>query len=129
MNSPFIFIDNPAQFRDAAALTVRIPSGIRSKEKLFDIYVNSLRLPKYFGRNWDALEECLRDLSWLPPAQPVAIVHEELPFGPGGENRDIYLGVLQDVLNHWLATGIRGLQIIFPSTAQAELNPVASERR
>lgn len=126
MTSPFVFSDDPSTFRDAAALVVRIPRGIRSKEKLFGIYADSLRLPKYFGRNWDALEECLRDLSWLPPTQAIAIIHEDLPFGPGGENRAIYLDILRDVLDHWSTTGNRRMQVIFPSTAQSDLTPAAN---
>jgi RNAse (barnase) inhibitor barstar len=129
MTTPFVLIDDPTTFRDVAALIVRVPRGIRSKEKLFGIYANSLRLPKYFGRNWDALEECLRDLSWLPPTQAIAIIHQDLPFGPGGENRAIYLDVLRDVLDHWSVANSRSVQVIFPSTAKSDLTPEASEPR
>ena len=83
-----------ARSQEPAALVVRIPRGIRSKEKLLAILADKLRFPRYFGYNWDALEECLRDLSWLPPHQAVTIVHEDLPFGEGGENRATYLDIL-----------------------------------
>jgi hypothetical protein len=40
-------------------------SCIISKGELMDAVARSLSLPDYFGRNWDALDECLRDLEWL----------------------------------------------------------------
>jgi len=49
----------------------------------------AFRLPDYFGRNWLAFDECIRDLSWLPGLEyQVVIEHgnellrddvEELP--------------------------------------------------
>lgn len=39
---------------------------IKSKEELFRYLSQAMKFPKYFGSNWDALEECLNDLSWLP---------------------------------------------------------------
>ncbi|HEX8616174.1 MAG TPA: barstar family protein [Thermoanaerobaculia bacterium] len=30
--------------------------------ELFDALAEALELPDYFGRNWDAFDECLRDL-------------------------------------------------------------------
>ncbi len=35
-------------------------SGVASKDELLAALGQALRLPPYFGNNWDALEECLR---------------------------------------------------------------------
>jgi RNAse (barnase) inhibitor barstar len=35
---------------------------IASPEALFSKLAQALELPDYFGHNWDALDECLRDL-------------------------------------------------------------------
>ncbi|MGW4689729.1 barstar family protein [Streptomyces sp. NPDC004244] len=40
--------------------------GVRTKARLMDACAEAFRLPEWFGRNWDALADCLRDLSWLP---------------------------------------------------------------
>jgi hypothetical protein len=114
----FEFIDSPANFRDPQAIIVRIPRGIRSRQKLFAIYASTLRFPKYFGWNWDAFEECLRDLSWLPLDKPAVVVHEELPFGAGGDNRRVYFEVLRDVLESHASQKCRTLRIIMPATAK-----------
>ena len=36
--------------------------SIESKEELLDAIAEGFGFPDWFGRNWDALEECLRDL-------------------------------------------------------------------
>lgn len=95
-DSAFTFVDDPAAFRDAAALVVRIPAKARGKEKVLGILSERLRFPRYFGQNWDALEECLGDLSWLGETKCVTIVHEGLPFSPAGDQLAIYLAVLRD---------------------------------
>jgi RNAse (barnase) inhibitor barstar len=112
----FLCVASARAYRDPAALVVRIPRGIRSKEKLFAIFADKLRLPRYFGWNWDALEELLRDLSWLPPEKPIAIVHEDLPFGARGENRKIYLSILRDVATHWNITHPGRMLVVLPAS-------------
>ncbi|MDJ0346896.1 barstar family protein [Streptomyces sp. H10-C2] len=46
--------------------TVLDLSGVATRRAFMDRCVLSLHLPDYFGRNWDALADCLTDLSWCP---------------------------------------------------------------
>jgi RNAse (barnase) inhibitor barstar len=41
-------------------------SGITSRDKLFEAVAIAMRFPDYFGKNWNAFEECIRDFEWLP---------------------------------------------------------------
>ena len=113
----FLVADSPLAFRDPAALVVRIPRGIRSKQKLFAIFAERLHFPRYFGWNWDALEELLRDLSWLPADKPIVIVHEDLPFGAGGENRHIYFAVLAAATASGASTN-RTIRVLIPAQSR-----------
>jgi hypothetical protein len=118
----FLFADNPSSFRDPAAFIVRLPCGIRSKQKLFAVLADKLRFPGYFGWNWDALEECLCDRSWLPPGRPIVLVHQSLPFGPRSEKRRIYLDILKG------ASGARSntsppLSVVLPTHVRGEFSP------
>lgn len=94
-------VDDPrayaAEARREGKLVVWIPRTASSKEKLLGVLSQGLRFPNYFGWNWDALEECLQDLSWLPENAQIVIVHEALPFGTG-ENRQIYCDVLRGAI-------------------------------
>ncbi|MFI6341168.1 barstar family protein [Streptomyces sp. NPDC050535] len=41
-------------------------SGVSDKDGLMAACATALRLPDYFGANWDALADCLGDLAWWP---------------------------------------------------------------
>ncbi|MGW3630254.1 barstar family protein [Streptomyces sp. NPDC005122] len=44
-------------------------TGVTGKSAFMDRCARALDLPDWFGRNWDALADCLGDLSWAPPAR------------------------------------------------------------
>lgn len=39
------------------------------KATLLDAFVRALSFPAWVGRNWDALDDALRDLSWWPSGE------------------------------------------------------------
>ncbi len=57
-------------------IAVRVLDGIRMRTVLglFDEFASCLGFPAYFGHNWDALDECLSDLEWLPGAAYAIVV-------------------------------------------------------
>lgn len=53
---------------EAAGLaTFRVDlATVRNRQGLFERLAAALEFPDWFGRNWDALADCLGDLTWLP---------------------------------------------------------------
>jgi len=56
-----VFTDEAPELEGFEVLTIEGDS-IGSKEELLDAIAEGFGFPDWFGRNWDALEECLRDL-------------------------------------------------------------------
>jgi hypothetical protein len=46
----------------------------RTKAGLLDEFARTLEFAAHFGRNWDAFEDCLNDLSWLEAEGYVIVV-------------------------------------------------------
>ncbi len=110
----FIFTkDLPRQ----AAFRAVVPAGIETKAHLLDALARELRFPDYFGHNWDALDECLRDLGWLP-AGDVLLAHEDVPLHADPAARSIYLATLREAVEVWAERGGRRLLVVFPPSAQ-----------
>lgn len=50
-------------------------SLLKTKADILDAFASAFEFPAYFGKNWDALADCLTDLSdWLPAEGYLLIV-------------------------------------------------------
>lgn len=65
-------VADEATARGAYVHTVSGP-GLRDKLAVLDAIAGALQFPEWFGRNLDALYDCLTDLSWLPTGEHVLI--------------------------------------------------------
>jgi hypothetical protein len=75
--------------------------AIDARENLFEAMARSLGFPDWFGRNWDALEDVLGDLSWRKAAGHVLVFHSY----PQGEELGILLDVLRTSAEYWAGRG------------------------
>lgn len=99
-------------------LVVACPGGVRGKPALLAALAKALRFPDCFGHNWDALDECLRDLSWLS----VEHVHLDHPEWPALDTKEeaTYLDILGSAV---VATRYREGPLLSVSVPQAKAQP------
>lgn len=73
-------------------------AGCEDDEALFQRMASHLRFPAWFGYNWDALQDCLRDLSWLPEGGHALVFEHLVQFRDADEDGfDTLLDILDTV--------------------------------
>ena len=113
MNKFFFYKNNYIDKHESDAIFIQIPTGIFKKSEILSVYFEKLSFPSYFGFNWDALYDCLNDLSWIVEYN-IIIVHEDLPFLTDEKEREIYLKLLLDIIANWDVDSTHKLKIYFP---------------
>ena len=77
--------------------------GAPDRDTLLERLAAALAFPAWFGGNWDALEDCLTDLSWRTGAGHVVLIdgHGELPADDVG----VLVDVLAAAAGYWAGRG------------------------
>ncbi len=97
------------------------------KDALFEALDRQLHLPSYFGMNWDALDECLRDFHWIQTRR-IVIVHLDLP-ALDVKDLVIYLGILDDSVAYWRSDPEHEIVVVFPSSSREKIRWILSNAR
>jgi len=119
---PFKFLDVSPSYDAAEVFYVRVDPKICHQEELLKSLYFLLWFPGYFGFNWDALYDCLRDLEWIS-YRKVVIVHEALPNLPE-EDLKIYLEILRDSVLDWGGDHRHELEVFFRSVDRRRVEEV-----
>lgn len=82
-------------------------AGARDKDQLLEAIGRTMAFPEWFGRNWDALLDCLADLGWRP-AEGYAVILEHCDGIHGRAEGDFVkaLQVFEAAANEWREQGI-----------------------
>src|SRR5205814_8870319 len=74
----------------------------RTKRGLLAEFARALKFPADSGRNWDAFEELLADLEWLPAKGYLLIVTDadEL-LAEDSDDYDTFIEITKDVAKEW----------------------------
>ena len=93
----------------SAMVEARLIRGhkMRTAGALFDEFAAALQFPCYFGENWDALNDCLTDLVWLPGKAYILFItnSHRLLEEAGSEERRRFLELLAHIAESWSKPG------------------------
>ena len=86
--------------RGSALQVARIGlAKVRGKDALMERVARSLAFPSWFGGNWDALEDCLTDLSWSTASGHVLLIEDANELS--GDERGIFIEILASAALWW----------------------------
>jgi len=69
---------------------------------LFTEFARAFGFPDYFGHNWDAMEECLADLEWLPAKGYVLLLTDaQAVLADDEDEYETLLEILSDAGEAW----------------------------
>ncbi|HJS39740.1 MAG TPA: barstar family protein [Burkholderiales bacterium] len=77
--------------------------GVEDKEALLGVLAQALGFPDWFGGNWDALEDCLCDLSWRRGDGHVIVLRGG--DGLGADDVGVLIDVLATSAAYWAERG------------------------
>lgn len=89
--------------RAAGLSTARISlEAVRTKDELLARFASVLGFPEWFGMNWDALEDCLTDMSWRPAEGYLVLIDgidglDDLSL----EDRRVLFEILRSCARYW----------------------------
>jgi len=118
------FVEEPDSYYVSEAFIAHI-SNVNSKEDLLKQIGESLHFPKYYGFNWDALSECLKDLSWITQKN-VVIVHDKT-FAFEETVFKSYFQVLLDATETWKLSDEHFIQIVFPECSEILVRSIIND--
>lgn len=109
---PWVEVVVLAQGQTPQDIIDRIPTGYlpvlidgkrcQTKADLFSTFTEALAFPSYFGENWDAFEECINDMEWMPARGYVIVILEaEYLLIDNQADYDIFVDIMQEAGRRW----------------------------
>jgi Barstar (barnase inhibitor) len=119
----FIFISDINSLVGAGVRVIEVPPTLASKKTLLAWYAKALAMPEGVGRNWDAFDECLRDLSWVEERK-IVLYHRDIPLEESLADQQMYLDVLDRASRDWRPGEAHELIAAFDPACEPKLRTI-----
>jgi RNAse (barnase) inhibitor barstar len=96
----------------------------QDKHKLLRGIASAMDFPKWFGENWDALEDCLSDLSWRKAKGHVLVFEHATP----GDDFGVLVDVLRSTAEYWATRGTPFFAVFIDPAGVLPLPELASRK-
>lgn len=115
----FIFTAEPESIEMHDSFKGIVRFGVSDVSGLMDAVAEAMNFPKYFGENWNALSDCLRDFNWIEETN-ILIVHKEVP-NLENEQLSVYIDILKDSVSDWTQEDEHELFVVFPVSSEKRI--------
>ncbi|MBB3058264.1 barstar family protein [Mucilaginibacter gotjawali] len=119
------FEETPRLYNPSLAFVAHL-SGVTNKETLLSTLCKELKFPNYFGFNWDALYDLLRDFDWIKERR-IVLVHDTLPI-LDYENLYTYVEILYDSVYDWKDDENHYLEVVFPKDCESIVKEILDNK-
>lgn len=85
-------------------VAVRLVRGknMSSAGALFSEFAAALQFPCYFGNNWNAFDECMADLEWLPAEGYVVLILDGASvLRADSDDRNVFFRIMASAAQEW----------------------------
>lgn len=84
-------------------LFIEVKGGrCETRAALLKHFADRLKFPDYFGHNWDAFEECIGELEWLPaPGYVIVIVEADRLLSRDRDDLQVFVDIMNSVGEAW----------------------------
>lgn len=91
---------------------------VTDKQSFLEAVALAMAFPGYVGRNWDALEEAVRDLEWVPATGYLLIFdYPQVLAALQPEDWRTILAILQSAIDFWRARDVPMFVLLRKTTA------------
>jgi len=104
--------------KDAAQIDLKDGDALRAIAK-------ALHFPDWFGGNWDALEDCLGDLSWRPQSHHVLVLRNWQALS--SDDLGVLIDVLRSSAEFWSGRGKPFFAVLVDPDRKLALPPLYRE--
>lgn len=114
------YLLNPTSYKNPFEY-IAILNDISDEQSLFEQLKLKLNFPNYFGENWNAVSDCLRDFHWVEQ-KGIVILHDSIDKLSHYE-LEVYLDVIRFAIYDWKGDESHYLKVVFKETDRKLIEP------